>query len=211
MKPAPATAARATSAFGGSAARIACASSRGLRRAAFASRSAILLAKSPCCASRVRSTMIASRCAALASDSSPMRARALRRSSSRCCFTSGSPAVQGDAVYQRGPARIVRAGPRQAPSAHAGCSAAAQARRSSSPRSGAARHGRRFRSEVAHGGGRRASPWPPVPVQTSALAEAGARGAARPSKTPAQQRRSWPNRVPQRCGCKAASAPRRAR
>lgn len=59
MKPAPATSARATSALAGSAATMAAASSRGFLRAGFASRSATLVANSPCCASRVRSTLTA--------------------------------------------------------------------------------------------------------------------------------------------------------
>ncbi len=44
MKPAPATSARSTSGDGGNAATIACASSRGLRFACFASASAALVA-----------------------------------------------------------------------------------------------------------------------------------------------------------------------
>jgi hypothetical protein len=59
MKPAPAISARETSALAGSAAMISAASSRGLRPAALASRSATFDAKSPCLASRVRSTTIA--------------------------------------------------------------------------------------------------------------------------------------------------------
>src|SRR6185437_13913835 len=48
MKPAPAIATRATSGLAGSAATIACASSRGLHFAAFASRMATFVAKSRC-------------------------------------------------------------------------------------------------------------------------------------------------------------------
>ncbi len=85
MKPAPATSARATSALAGSACTIACASSRGLRRAAFARRSAMLVAKSPCAASRVRSI---STCVAASAGREPAgsAARAPRTSSTSCSF-----------------------------------------------------------------------------------------------------------------------------
>src|SRR6266513_3015520 len=60
MNPAPATSARPRSGLAGSAATMASASSRGFLRADFARRSATLVAKSPCCASRVRSSTTAS-------------------------------------------------------------------------------------------------------------------------------------------------------
>jgi hypothetical protein len=59
MKPGPAISTFATRSLAGSAATIACASSRGLRFAAFASCIAMLLAKSPWVASRVRSIVAA--------------------------------------------------------------------------------------------------------------------------------------------------------
>src|SRR5262245_54555510 len=55
MKPGPAISAFASNGLAGRAATISSASSRGLRRAAFAILSAMLVAKSPCAGSRVRS------------------------------------------------------------------------------------------------------------------------------------------------------------
>ncbi len=70
MNPAPAISTLASAALSGSAATSASASLRGLRRVALARRMAILVAKSPCWASRVRSTSKAtSRSAAGSSDS----------------------------------------------------------------------------------------------------------------------------------------------
>src|SRR5580704_12832001 len=100
MKPAPATSARLTRVLGGSAATMAVASSRGFLRAPLARRSAILVAKSPCCASRVRSM------ASVAGSSGmtvPTRlASAAFSSSSRSCFRAkDSGDVSGRQVYPK--------------------------------------------------------------------------------------------------------------
>src|SRR6516225_2217107 len=86
MKPAPATSARSMSVLAGSAATIASASSRGFLRAAFARRSATLVAKSPCCGSRVRSTTTAAAGGISGSTLPVTRARAVSSSCSSCSF-----------------------------------------------------------------------------------------------------------------------------
>src|SRR5580700_8851166 len=88
MKPAPAISVRAMNSLGGSAVTIAAASSRGLRRADFASRSATLLAKSPCCASRLRSTVTLA-AGGICGSAPPAASRpsAVSNSCSISCFT----------------------------------------------------------------------------------------------------------------------------
>ncbi len=81
MKPGPAISTRATSSLFGSASMMACASSRGLRFALFASCMAALVAKSPCVASRVRST---SGTACVASAGRRSAGRAARASRTSC-------------------------------------------------------------------------------------------------------------------------------
>src|SRR5579871_4155806 len=95
MKPAPATSVRATSSLGGSAAAIAAASSRGERRAALASRSATLLAKSPCWASRVRSTPRADGAGISGRMPPASFCRAASSSCSSSCFKMRSSAANG--------------------------------------------------------------------------------------------------------------------
>src|SRR6516165_7260191 len=85
MKPAPATSVRASSGLSGRAAIMAAASSRGFLRAVFARRIATLLAKSPCCGSRVRSTTTASG-AGICGSTPP--ARRVREASSNCSSCS---------------------------------------------------------------------------------------------------------------------------
>src|SRR5215469_431529 len=86
MKPAPATSVRASSGLSGNAATMAAASSRGFRRAAFARRSATLVAKSPCCASRVRSMTTAEAAGISGSTPPASRSRADSSSCSSSCF-----------------------------------------------------------------------------------------------------------------------------
>jgi hypothetical protein len=78
MKPAPAISTFAMAASAGSAATSASASLRGFWRAAFASRMARLLAKSPCCESRVRSISMSRSRAAAGTSVSGSAARAWR-------------------------------------------------------------------------------------------------------------------------------------
>src|SRR5579863_10413736 len=87
MNPAPAISVRAMSPLGGSAATMAAASSRGLRPADFARRSATLLAKSPCCASRVRSTVTLAAGGICGSAPPASRASAVSSNCSISCFT----------------------------------------------------------------------------------------------------------------------------
>ncbi len=78
MKPGPAISTFATSSLGGSASTMAWATSRGLRRALFASCIAALVAKSPWVASRVRSTAGAAASAGRSSAGSAARASRTR-------------------------------------------------------------------------------------------------------------------------------------
>ncbi len=75
---------------------IACASSRGFFRAAFARRNATLLAKSPCWASRVRSTKTVAEDTGSASNPPATLSTAVYRSCSRGCF-KGESGGQGKA------------------------------------------------------------------------------------------------------------------
>src|ERR1700741_4383591 len=103
MKPAPATSARSSSGLSGNAATMALASSRGLRRAAFARRSATLLAKSPCWASRVRSTTTASAAGICGSTLPTSRVREASSSCSSSCFKGcrESALERGLRVYRK--------------------------------------------------------------------------------------------------------------
>src|SRR5258706_1924934 len=89
MNRAPATSARDSSGLVGSAATMAAARSAGLRPALLASRSAMLQLKSPCCASRVRSTTIAARSTGERSRPPCRRSSARASRSSSSAFTNG--------------------------------------------------------------------------------------------------------------------------
>src|SRR3984885_3730612 len=88
MKSAPAISGRWMNPLGGGPVTIPAASSRGLRRADFASRSATLLAKSPCCASRLRSTVtLAAGGICGSAPPAASRASAVSSNCSISCFT----------------------------------------------------------------------------------------------------------------------------
>src|SRR5258706_3039846 len=89
MNPAPATSARDSSGLAGSTATMAAARSAGLRPAPFARRNAMLELKSPCCASRVRSTTIAARSTGERSRPPCRRSSARASRSSSSVFTNG--------------------------------------------------------------------------------------------------------------------------
>src|SRR6185312_2189121 len=95
MKPAPAISVRATSGLGGKAAMIFCASSRGLQPAAFARRSAALVAKSPCCGSRARSIVSDPAAGGSGSTLPTSEVTALARSCSISCFTESRRYADG--------------------------------------------------------------------------------------------------------------------
>src|SRR2546430_1444498 len=86
MNPAPATSVRESRGLAGSAATMAAASSRGLRRAALASRSARLVVNSPCPLSRVRSTTTAGGAGISVSTLPVSLAREASSSCSSSCF-----------------------------------------------------------------------------------------------------------------------------
>src|SRR5210317_1069835 len=86
MKPGPAISTLSTSGSSASDSTMLVAISRGLLRAGFASRMAILLAKSPWLASRVRSTVPSIENSAAASATSGRLASALETSSATICF-----------------------------------------------------------------------------------------------------------------------------
>ncbi len=128
MKPGPAISTRATSSLAGSAATSACASARGLVRAALASSIAALVAKSPCSRVLGRSTTKSGGAAsagtvpAARSASMPWAIRALRR-----VFTRGGGFMRsGRAFY---PLRRVRTGGRDGGGASAPGAAAIAASR----------------------------------------------------------------------------------